>query len=214
MATPNIPDNRIRFPSAKIDLETQVGETGQSHDSYPTPGSQARADWMNLVVIGLLSQQSSFREPTQYRDGTPWFDLNTMTLKIRANEEWKLISEVISLAEDSDGNSTTLNDWFLSVADSLSSLAQEIVYSGSSTVGPTALITIPESLRNLLYSDSRAFVYKNGILIDPRNTRLEPSALPTAVKITNDSIDNGDNFTVFIRRVPADSFYSPSVTIP
>lgn len=209
-----LPDNRIRFPPTKINLATDVGLASQDHDNYPAPGSQARADWMNLYLIGLLSQQSSFNEPTEKRDGTPWFDLNVGVLKIWKNSEWKLYSEVVPIAIDEENNVTTLADWFASVSSSLGNLAQEVVYSGSSTSNGLTLIDIPESLRLYLYSDSRPFVYINGVLVDPRNTRLEPGSLPTAVKLTNSIINSGDTFTVCIRRVPNSTFYTPSVSIP
>lgn len=208
-----LPDNRIRFPSTKIDLSADVGVTGQDHDTYPAAGSQARADWMGLYLIGLLSSQSSFSEPTEKRDGTVWFDLNTLSMKIWRNSEWQQYAEAIDL-EDSDGNIISLSDWYEDAAELLKGLSPEIVFSGSSTADAQSLITIPESLRDELTSDSRPLVYKNGSLIDPRNTRLEPSAIPTAVKLTDETIDNGDTFTVFIRRIPSSTFYTPNVTIP
>lgn len=209
-----LPDNRIRLSATKIDFANDFGVTGQDIEDYPPEAGQARFDHMRSVILGLLSQQSSFDEPIQKRDGTPWFDLNNMVLKIWRNSEWQLYSDAIPLAEDGDGNVTTLSDWFASVSESLSSLAQEIVFSGSSSSDSLTLINIPESLRDLLYSDSRPIVYINGLLIDPRNTRLEPSALPTAVKLTDVTLDSGDEFTVFIRRIPSSSFYTPSVSIP
>jgi hypothetical protein len=90
----SLPDNRIRFPSALIDFTTDVGVTGQEHDNYPAPG-QARYDWLRMYLLGLLSCQSSHTEPTQFREGTWWFDLNGPEMKVRVGGNWRPASEVI-----------------------------------------------------------------------------------------------------------------------
>lgn len=92
----SLPDNRIRFSGPGIDFENEVGRTGQDHDDYPQPYTQARYDWMRMFLIGLLSCQSSKEEPTQYRDGTWWFDLNTLTMKIRRADQWVPAAQVIA----------------------------------------------------------------------------------------------------------------------
>jgi hypothetical protein len=114
----DLPDNRMRFPAPPIDFEDDVGDTGQDHDSFPEPG-QARYDWMRMAVIALLSNQSSFNEPVNYRVGTPWLDLNTWTLKIRTGDgvkgtEWSDFSEVIQVT---DG--VTLKSWFEAISSDL-----------------------------------------------------------------------------------------------
>lgn len=91
-------DNRIKFPATAIDF-SEVGVTGQDHDNYPAGSQQARYDWMRMVIIGLLSCQSSAIEPTQYRDGTWWFDLSTLSMKIRVGEAWEPAAKVLALAE-------------------------------------------------------------------------------------------------------------------
>jgi len=215
MATPTTPDNRVRLPAAKIDFSTDVGLASQDHDSYPPPQGQARFDHMRMFLIGLLAQQSSYQEPTQYRDGTPWFDLNTLQIKIRKGSEWVPYADAIALEEDEDGNITTLADWFAAVSSSLGSLAPEIVFSGTVSADDQTSITIPTSLRTFLYSDSRPFVYKNGLLIDPRNTRLDPGSNPTAVDFTGgEQLDTDDTFTVMIRRIPSETWYTPNVPAP
>ena len=77
-----LPDNRLQFPPTRIDFDTQVGITGQAHDLFPGPNQQPRFDWLLCWFIALLANQSSFDEPTQYREGTLWFDLNLNALKI------------------------------------------------------------------------------------------------------------------------------------
>ena len=199
-----LPDNRIRFSPTTIDFENEVGITGQDHDGYPAPQTQARYDHMRMVLIALLSNQSSYNEPNQYRDGTLWFDLNTLQLKIRKGLSWVSLSEVISLEEDESGI-TTLSDWFNSVSQSLGSLAPEITFSGIAATNSTTLI-IPESLRIYLYSDSRPFVYKNGLLLDPRTTVLDSTSNPTTI-ISQTAFSSGDNFTVLIKRIPSATWY-------
>lgn len=207
-----LPDNRIRFPVTKVDLENDVGLTGQTHDNYPAAGTQARADWMNLCLIGLLAQQSSYSEPSNYRDGTPWFDLNDGTLKIRFGGEWVHYAAVLSIAQDNDGASTkTLAQFYSEIQSALSGLSPEVVYNGSVTTNSTATIPIPESLRTYIASDSRAFVFVNGLLIDPRNTTIESGH--TLILLTGLTLDSGDTFTVSIRRVSSATFYTQSVTV-
>jgi hypothetical protein len=205
------PDNRIRFPAAKIDFATDVGIASQDHDSYPPAQGQARYDHMRMAVIGLLSQQSSFDEPSQYRDGTPWFDLNDNTLKISLNSEWIPISDAISIEQDISGlNTKTLTEFITEFDEPLSSLAAEIVFSGSATATASS-ITIPTSLRSGLYSDSRAFVWVNGLLKDPRNTTIQTG---TSITLSGFTLSASDTFTVSIRRVPSSTFYTQSVSVP
>lgn len=90
-----LPDNRIKLPAGEIDFDNTVGTTGQSHDLYPYPGHQPRYDHMRMYLIGLLSQQASFDEPTEYREGTVWFNLNTMALMIRLDNAWVTYADAI-----------------------------------------------------------------------------------------------------------------------
>lgn len=209
-----LPDNRIRFSSTKIDFDTEVGNLGQDIDNYPAPGSQARFDWMRMVILGLLSNQSSLNEPTQKRDGTIWFDLNTMSFKVWTNDQWNLLSVAIPLTVDTDNNVVTLQDWFADVSSAIAGLSQELSFSGSCSANNINTITIPESLRNSLYGDSRPIVYINGLLIDPRNTRLDSVEIPTAIRLTNEFLNSGDRFSVFIKRIPNESFLIPTVSVP
>lgn len=95
MSTPTTPDYRMRFPPGKIDFAGQVGTTGQDHDSFPSPSSQARFDWMRMVVIALLSNQASYDPPTQYREGTIWLNLNTPELMIWLGSSWEPLATAI-----------------------------------------------------------------------------------------------------------------------
>ncbi len=207
-----LPDNRIRLPSTKIDFTADVGDTGQDHDSYPPPQGQARYDHMRMFLMGLLAQQSSYTEPTQYRDGTPWFDLNDSTIKIRSGSEWVHLSDVISVQQTSGTSTQSLTEFVTQVLAAIPNITPEVVFSGVATADNVTSIPIPESLRSGLNSDSRPFVYINGLLVDPRNTRLEPGANPSTVILVTNNLDTGDLFTVNIRYVPSTTFYSQSVT--
>jgi hypothetical protein len=207
-----LPDNRIHFPAAKIDFSTDVGVTSQDHDSYPPPQGQARFDHMRMFLIGLLAQQASYDEPTQYRDGTPWFDLNDSSVKIRSGSEWKHLSDAISVQQASGVSTLSLTDFVTQVLAAIPNITPEVVFSGVCTNDNVTSIPIPESLRSGLGTESRPFVFVNGALIDPRNTRLEPGANPSTVVLVSDNLDTGDLFTVNIRYIPDATFYSQSVT--
>lgn len=207
------PDARMRFPAGLIDFTADVGIASQDHDNYPPPQGQARFDHMRMAVIALLSQQASFSEPTQYRDGTPWFDLNDQTLKIRRSNEWVRFSEAIPLGESEAGVHLTLEEWFASTNVALSSLTQEVVFNGTSTANSVTDITIPSSLQVFLFNDTQCFFYLNGLLLDPRNCSLIGSP-PTTVRLSNTSLSIGDTFTVIMRRVPSSSFHVPTVSVP
>lgn len=209
-----LPDNRIRFPAPRIDFTADVGDTGQDHDSYPAAGGQARYDWMRMFLVGLLSQQASYDEPTQYRQGTPWFDLNTSTLKIRLGDAWVPLSQAITLTEpDTAGNVVSLANWYTTVQDLLAGLAPEVVFSGICNANNITTVAIPESLQSNLVADSRVFMYINGLLIKPTNVALIGSPL-TTVRLSGVSLSSGDAFTIIIRRVPAASFYGTNVVVP
>lgn len=199
-----LPDNRIRFFSTKTDFDTYFGNLGQEIDSYPPEGGQARFDHMRAVLLGLLSQQSSYEEPSQKREGTPWLDLATGILKIFRDGQWVSYSEVISVTE-----TQTLAQWFTEASEPLKTLSPEIVFCGTA-VGTTATINVPESLRPYLKSDSRVFMYVNGLLMDPRLNLLEPSVAPVYIRLTT-PINNGDKFVVDIRRVSNSTFYTDNV---
>lgn len=206
-----LPDNRIRFPSGKIDFPADVGVTSQDHDNYPAPLAQARYDHMRMYLIGLLSQQSSYTEPTQKRDGTPWLDLNDNTLKIYINGEWVPYSTVIGLT--AGASPTTLKEWYDAVVDAVAGLSPELFFGGKVT-GTTADINIPESLRSKIYSDSRAFVTVNGLTIDPRSASFIGAPVPTIVRLGTHELEANDEYFVVIKRIGTSTFYVSDVVIP
>lgn len=209
-----LPDNRIRFPSTRINFTDDVGNTGQDHDDYPAAGGQARFDWMRMFLVGLLSCQSSYDEPSQYREGTLWFDLNTHTLKIRSSDAWVSAAAAIGLTPPAtDGSVVSLADWYTAVQDLLVGLAPEIVFSGQCNANSITTIEVPAPLQTNLATDSRVFMYINGLLVRPTAVSIIGSP-PTTIRLSGLSLSDGDTFTVIIRRIPSTTFYSPSVVVP
>jgi hypothetical protein len=111
----SLPDNRIRLSAPLIDFVNDVGETGKSHDSFPDAG-QARYDHLRSYLIGLLSNQASYTEPTEFRLGSLWFDINSNSLKIRNNSgaiinyagtSWDSLADAILLDAG-----LTLTQWY------------------------------------------------------------------------------------------------------
>jgi len=208
-----LPDNRIRFSSTKIDFPNDVGITGQDHDSYPPPQGQARYDHLRMYLIGLLSQQSSFSEPLQKREGTPWFDLNELALKIYTNGTWAPYSDTIKIG------SQTLTQWSEEVSNAITGIYPDIVFCGECTVDGVDQIPIPPTLQSQIYSDSRAFITVTSStgdtsIVDPREVQLIGSPTPTTLVLTNNELDAQDSFVVVIKRIPNSSFYTATVSIP
>lgn len=210
----SIPDHRIRFPSTRIDFDTDVGVTGQDHDSYPAPGSQARYDHQRLFLIGLLANQSSSAAPSEYREGTLWFDLNTSTLRIRSGDAWVPAAEALALTEpDTNGDVVTLASWYESLQPTLTGLAPEVVFAGHCTASTTT-IPIPSGLQSSLDSSSRVFLYINGQLVSPLKVSLIGSPNPTTVKLSGVSLSASDEFVVNIRKITSPTYYTSTVVAP
>jgi len=208
-------DNRIRFDAPIIDFTTTVGLSGQDHDNYPAPNTQARFDHLRLYLIGLLSCQSSENEPTQYREGTWWFDLSNNTIKIYSNGAWVKASQVIQLGLDSLNNPITLQEWYDEISSSVSSLQSEIHFQSVIITAGVTLIPIPSSFlspTNLIASNSRPFVYVNGLLLNPLLTTLEPGVLPTAVKVPT-ALNIGDKVSIVIKYIPSNRFYETEQSV-
>lgn len=203
-----LPDYRMRFPATRIDFTADVGETGQDHDNYPTAGQQPRYDWMRMVVISLLSNQASYSEPSEKRIGSLWFDLNNLAMKVwienaTGDGAWELLSEAIALG------STTLADWYTEVESIVAASAPSITFGGSSSTDGATEIIIPESIRSYVNTNrNKPFVFKNGLLIDPRNCQLLSN---TTVRLLNGNVlDSGDTFFVELKNVSV--FHVPNAT--
>jgi len=207
------PDYRILFPSTKVDFNNDVGTTGQDHDDYPSPDTQARYDWMRLYLIGLLSCQASEDQPTNYRTGTPWFSLAQMAYKYFDGSNFEHISKGILVPddvtdEDSLGN---LHDWAQAVTSKVDSITRRAVFSGEAR-SDSSVINMPASVQAVAAeNDNRPFVYKNGKLQDPRLTDFN-SGCPTCIELLGDAVlEEGDTFTVVIEKV--DVLYESDVIV-
>lgn len=206
------PDNRIKLPSTRIDFTNDVGVTGQDHDEYPSPGQQARFDHLRMYLIGLLSNQSSYLTPTNYREGTLWFDLNEMSLKIYSGDSWKNISDAVNLGDES------LQEFYARANPILTSASPEIVYKGIVNTTGIDYLTIPSSVSSYVYSDTRAFVIINGdqdktkIILSPQDVSIEgtPAAL---IRLNTVTLEQNDSFLVSLRRVPGETFISTPVIV-
>jgi len=213
MAAPTTPDNRIRFSAGRMDFENEVGITGQEHDTYPAPGQQPRFDWMRMFLIGLLSQQSSYQEPTQYREGTPWFDLNDGVLKIRRADAWVSISEAIKLGVDSDSQPIMLQQLYDTIKTLLGN-KPTATFSGHSTQDGVSVIPIPEALRTAAGSGSRPFVYVDGLMVDPRRCEYVGGTAPVSIRLTGGEVINANQgFTVVMLSVDSAFFSSDEVVL-
>jgi hypothetical protein len=212
-----LPDNTLRFPAPLIDFATEVGLSGQDHEKFPYPDAQPRWDWMLLWYISLLSNQSSYTEPTQYRDGTLWFDLNTLTLKIwRSSLEnisgsWMSISSSIEL-ETVATVPVTLGAWYTSTNSKLTGAAPVITFGGYVTSASATEIPIPVTLQGEIdLIKTRPFVYINGLLIDPRNCEYYTA---TTIKLLNGiTLVEDDKFSVVVSNVIPANFYIPDIVI-
>tara|TARA_R110000751_G_scaffold67485_3_gene137772 strand:+ start:203 stop:817 length:615 start_codon:yes stop_codon:yes gene_type:complete len=199
-----LPDQRIRLTATKVDFTNDVGTTGQAHDSFPAPG-QARFDHMRMFLIGLLSNQASYDEPLQYRDGTIWFDLNTNAFKVNIGGNWKLISDAVNI--DPTDTTVTLSSWYETVNSVIQGFIPEVTFSGDAT-STTNLIPIPVSLgtSNL----NRCFVWVNGLLLDPRKCEISGES----VRLINSTVKSGDRYTIVLKKMLAADFYTPDTSAP
>ncbi len=188
---PDLPDNRIRLSSGPIDFTNEVGVTGQDHDDYPGGGDQPRFDHMRMFLIGLLSMQSSYEAPTQYRQGTPWFDLNENALKMRVGSEWVPAADAILIADD-----FTLGDWYREFV--AMGIAPEIRFNGTQAATSDE-ITIPAAARGAIEgkTDLEVDLFLNGVLQNPDEVVISSGV----VRLTSGDIALGTEYVVVIKNV-------------
>ncbi len=198
----SLPDNRIRFPAPKINFESDVGFVGGEHENYPAPG-QARFDWMRMYLIGLLSNQSSFDEPTERRPGTIWLDLNTVSLKICLLADdgslyWTPLSQ--ALAVPSSIGTESFAEWAARIELRMTGAAPEASFNGVAATDNATEIPVPTSLQDHVdLQKHHPWVWVNGILLDTRYTRFVTVA---SIELAEDAgMSNGDTFTVLIKNI-------------
>ena len=208
-----LPDYRIRFPAPLIDFAADVGLTGQAHDNYPAPGTQARYDHLRLYLIGLLNHQASFQSPLEYSEGTIWFDLNSNAFKTYFNNQWKDMANAILLTSESQ--TITLADWYANEATIiLKSLAPEVVFGGRSTISGIYRIPIPSNMYPYIFIDSRIFMTVNSTHnLDPREVSIITVGSQKFIDISPNELEANDLFYVSIRRIPNATFSTENVII-
>jgi hypothetical protein len=215
MSVPTTPDCRIRFPAAAIDFASMVGITGQAHDGYPAPGDQPRFDWLRLFLIGLLANQASYNIPTEHREGSLWFNLNTLELEIQRNGSFVPLAQVVRLDTDANGQPITLAQWYAAAMPVVNSLGPVATFSGSCHTPNTTSIPIPVLLQAAANQNTHAMVYINGLLVDPRNCVYvgSPGRAASITLANGVLLGNGDRFTVVIMNMTPSLFHTPDVVI-
>jgi hypothetical protein len=212
-----LPDSRLRFPAPLLDFSTEVGLSGQDNERFPAADVQPRWDWLLIWFISLLSNQASYEEPTQYRDGTIWFDMNSLTFKVwRSSLEnisgsWMKLSSSIEM-ETVSGVPLTLSTWYTSTNSKLSGAAPQTTFSGNCITDGATDIPIPVTLQGEVdLVKTRPIIYINGLLIDPRNCSYNTAAIITLSGGT--TLQVGDRFTIIISNILPANFYIPDVVV-
>ena len=200
-------DNRIRLDPPIVDF-TLTDQTGQLHDSYPMPNTQARYDLMRTFLIGLLSNQScdevdefdNPQEPIQKRTGTLWFKKIAKLLTIYDGEKFANLANYISIDNVSDINS--LQAFIDMVIANLTYVAPRLIWSGLFNADEINHISIPSKFQGYaVIPNMHPIVYINGLLIDPRSTVIQTGS-PSYIKL-NDGVDPipGQKYTVILEHV-------------
>lgn len=196
-------DNRIQLPPGLIDFADVIGITGQAHDTFPAPGQQPRYDWMRSFLIGLLSLQSSYSPPTQFRIGTPWFNKTTKLLSIWDGTAWTALENFIQVGTDGSGHPLTLAQKFVTIDAQLATLTPRMTFSGNCINNIVTAIPVPSQIQTALGNNSfglKPIVYINGLLVDPRKSDFE-AGCPAKILLTGGvRLNKNDRFTVVIER--------------
>jgi hypothetical protein len=186
-------NNQIRLPVPIINFPVDVGLTGQDHDNYAQPGTHPRYDWMRSILLGLLSNQASYDEPTQYRPGTIWFKLTDLMFRSMKDGRFGDISECIKAPTDQ-----SLYDWAEDIDEKRNKYIQTGTFSGISH-HQLSVIRIPEELQPISKAPNRPYLFKAGLLANPSLVRFGIGC-PVSIELSGDAIlSSGDNYTIFIR---------------
>lgn len=198
----SIPDYRIRFPSAKIDFNEDVfggSPDGQEINDYPQPGGQARFDWMRMVIIGLLANQSSIEEPLNYKIGTLWYNLNDEFFKYFNGEEFTELADAIRIGE------INLSDWSSIVNETIGKVTEAASFTGTAAANNITEINVPTAaLTSAAYTNNHPIMYKNDLLIDPRLTAFNldrNKVLLLDNEIGSVNLRKNDRYTILIQRL-------------
>lgn len=203
-------DNRIRLDQTPIDFSA-TDSVDQLHSQYPSPNTQARFDFMRSYLIGLLSNQSSPEdcEPIEKRIGTLWFNKTIqMLLLYSANNSFESLSKFISAESasvDEDGDPVTeivtLQSILDDISGSLDFTGPRVVWSGIFSNDEDDVIPIPEEFQGYAeLSGMKAFVFIEGLLIDPRKTPINENNF-SDIRLIGLNVKPGQTFTVKLEKV-------------
>ena len=196
-----LPNYTIRFPSTKIDFENDVhggSSDGQDINNYPEPG-QARYDWMRMVVIGLLANQSSEEEPTNRKIGTLWMNLNDNFFKYFNGEEFTEFAEAIRIGD------MNLDEWTKLAEDTIGKTTESATFSGVIETTNITEIDVPnDALKAASYENNHPVLYLNQLMIDPRLTSFNINRNKVLL-LDNEygtiRVRKDDVFTIMIQRL-------------
>jgi len=196
-----IPDYRIRFPSDKIDFDEDVygnSPDGQDVNDYPAAG-QARYDWMRMVVMGLLANQSSEDEPLNYKIGTLWMNLNDEFYKYFNGEEFSEVANAIRIGD------MNLREWSELAEETIGKVTEAASFSGTAEVNHVTEIDIPDAaITSAAYLNNHPVIYVNNLLIDPRLTSFNIDRSKVMLldnEIGSLELKKNDTYIVLIQRL-------------
>jgi len=129
-------DNRIQLTNEPTTTTTK----GQLSDTYPNAEDPPRYDLMKSYLIGLLTHQSGTEQPTEYREGTLWYNLQQ--IKINLTDQWHPLTTILNLP-------------------TITQPPQKAHYSGKTTQ-QTTTIPIPEKLQQT--TGWKYTIWVNGLL--------------------------------------------------
>jgi len=200
-------DNRIRLDQTPVDF-TAADDVDQLHSDYPNPNTQARFDFMRSFLIGLLSHQSSSGEdePFEKRIGTTWFNKTLGLMLLYDGEEFDSISKYLSVESADDEGTVGMSSLQSIIDDIMSSLAftgPKVVWSGVFTADEVDSIPIPIEFQEYSATNGmQAFVYIEGLLVDPRKTIID-SQTPNQINLVGVNSEPNQTFTVKLEKITA-----------
>jgi hypothetical protein len=186
-------NNIIKYPvSEEVDFINDVGLTGQDHDNYAEPGTHPRYDWMRMIILGLLANQASREEPTEYRPGTLHYNLNDFFYKCMKDANFEDLAKCIKITK-------SLYEWAAEIEEKRKRFIQSGVFSGIAHA-KSNVINIPRNLQNISKLPNKPYLFKNGKIVNPSLVRFNTSC-PVAIELSgNASLNAEDIFTVFIKQ--------------
>ena len=195
-------DNRIRLDQSVVDFSAS-GLTGQNHDIYPKPKTQARYDLMRTYLIGLLSNQSSNEntdgEPFEKRTGTLWYKKVAGFLELYDGTKFENLSKHIGVTVNEE--TVALSTLLMSILENLKYSSPRVIWCGRFISG-TNYIPIPENYQgHAAITNMHPLVYIDGLMVDPRDTIIQAGA-PAYIKM-NDNVNPrpGQRYTVILEHV-------------